>query len=138
MARFSCREANKALSRCRVYWAAPPGPAQLSTRLPGLSRSPGQSPKEIHHTGAQNFGGSIVTAGGLVFIGSTTDEKFRAFDKSSGELLWETQLPAAGFAAPCTYSVNDRQYVVIAAGGGGKSNTRISDTYIAFALPVRR
>jgi len=98
---------------------------------------PGLAERGIHNTGAQNFGGNIVTAGGLVFIGSTTDEKFRAFDKSSGKLLWETQLPAAGFAAPCTYSVNDRQYVVIAAGGGGKSNTKISDTYVAFALPVR-
>jgi len=88
-----------------------------------------------HHTGAQNLGGSLVTAGGLVFIASTTDEKFRAFDSSTGELLWEAELPAAGYAAPCTYSVKGRQYVVIAAGGGGKSATKTSDVYVAFALP---
>ena len=68
-----------------------------------------------------DFGGTIVTAGGLVFIGGSKDEKFHAFDKSDGKLLWDYQLPAGGYATPCTYSVNGKQYVCIAAGGGGNS-----------------
>ena len=75
-----------------------------------------------------------MTAGGLVFIAATQDEKFRAFDKATGKLLWETTLPAAGYATPSTYSVNGKQYVVIAAGGG-KLGTKSSDTYVAFTLP---
>jgi quinoprotein glucose dehydrogenase len=85
-------------------------------------------------TGTENYGGPIVTAGGLVFIGATRDEKFRAFDKQTGKLLWETGLPAGGYATPSTYEVNGKQYVVIAAGGG-KMGTKSGDTYIAFALP---
>jgi quinoprotein glucose dehydrogenase len=85
-------------------------------------------------TGAEQYGGPIVTAGGLVFIAATQDEKFRAFDKATGKLLWETTLPAAGYATPSTYSANGKQYVVIAAGGG-KLGTRSSDTYVAFTLP---
>lgn len=85
-------------------------------------------------TGTENFGGAIVTAGGLVFIGSTRDEKFRAFDSASGKLLWEGALPAGGYACPCTYQVNGKQYVVIAAGGGGKIGTRKGDSFVAFAL----
>lgn len=76
-----------------------------------------------------------MTAGGLVFIGGSTDEKFHAFDKKTGKLLWQTQLPAGGYATPCTYSVNGRQFVVIAAGGGGKLGTKSSDSFVAFALP---
>lgn len=87
-------------------------------------------------TGAEQYGGPIVTAGGLVFIAATQDEKFRAFDKATGKLLWETSLPAAGYATPSTYSVRGKQYVVIAAGGG-KLGTKASDTYVAFALPDR-
>jgi len=87
------------------------------------------------HAGSENFGGSVVTAGGLVFIAATRDEKFRAFHKETGELLWEADLPAAGIATPAVYSVNNRQYVVIACGGGGKQRTRSGDRYIAFALP---
>ena len=86
-------------------------------------------------TGTENFGGTIVTAGGLVFIGATKDEKFHAFDKTTGKLLWDFKLPAGGYATPCTYRVNGRQYVVIAAGGGGKLRTKSGDSYIAFALP---
>jgi quinoprotein glucose dehydrogenase len=89
----------------------------------------------IPPTGTQNIGGSIVTAGGLVFIGSTQDELFRAFDKTNGKVLWEAQLPAGGYATPCTYEANGKQYVVIAAGGGGKPRTRSGDAYVAFALP---
>jgi quinoprotein glucose dehydrogenase len=85
-------------------------------------------------TGAEQYGGPIVTAGGLVFIAATQDEKFRAFDKRTGKLLWETTLPAAGYATPSTYSVGGKQYVVIAARGG-KLGTKSSDTYVAFALP---
>jgi quinoprotein glucose dehydrogenase len=89
----------------------------------------------IPPTGTQNIGGSIVTAGELVFIGSTQDEMFRAFDKTTGKVLWEAQLPAGGYATPCTYEANGKQYVVIAAGGGGKPRTRSGDAYVAFALP---
>ena len=85
-------------------------------------------------TGSQNYGGSVVTASGLLFIGATPDEKFRVFDIDSGEILWETRLPAAGYATPATYSVNGKQYVVIACGGG-KLKTKSGDTYVAFALP---
>jgi quinoprotein glucose dehydrogenase len=86
------------------------------------------------NTGTEQYGGPIVTAGGIVFIAATTDAKFRAFDKQTGRLLWETTLPAAGFATPATYSVGGKQYVVIAAGGG-KLGTKSGDTYVAFALP---
>ena len=86
-------------------------------------------------TGTDNLGGPIVTAGGLVFIGATKDEKFRAFDSATGEILWETKLPAGGYAVPATYRIDGRQYVVIAAGGGGLMNTRRGDAIVAFALP---
>ena len=91
--------------------------------------------KGLNKTGSENYGGPIVTAGGLVFIGATCyDKKFRAFDKRTGELLWETTLPAAGNATPATYEVNGRQFVVIAAGGG-KSKDPPGGSYVAFALP---
>ncbi len=88
----------------------------------------------IRNTGCENFGGTIVTAGGLVFIGGTVDENFHAFEKSTGKLLWKTRLPAGGYATPCTYEVDGRQYVVIAASGGGKLGTKPGDTFVAFAL----
>ncbi len=93
------------------------------------------SKRGIPQTGTENFGGTIVTAGGLVFIGGTMDEKFHAFDKSTGKLLWEHKLPAGGYATPSTYAVNGKQYVVIAAGGGGKLGTKAGDAFVAFALP---
>jgi quinoprotein glucose dehydrogenase len=89
----------------------------------------------VPQTGTHNIGGSLVTAGGLVFIGATKDERFRAFDKTDGKLLWEVQLEAGGYASPCTYEVNGKQYVVIAAGGGGKPRTKSGDAYVAFAFP---
>jgi quinoprotein glucose dehydrogenase len=89
----------------------------------------------VPQTGTENFGGTIVTAGGLVFIGGTKDEKFHAFDASTGKLLWETTLPAGGYATPCTYSAGGRQYVAIAAGGGGKLRTKAGDLFVAFTLP---
>ena len=88
----------------------------------------------ITGTGAEGYGGPIVTAGGVVFIGATQDEKMRALDKRTGAILWEAPLPAAGYATPSTYMVGGRQYLVIAAGGG-KLGTKSNDTYVAFALP---
>ena len=85
-------------------------------------------------TGAENYGGPLVTAGGLLFIGASRDGQFRAFDRKTGRELWRTTLPAAGYATPATYEVNGRQYVVIACGGG-KLNTKSGDAYVAFALP---
>jgi quinoprotein glucose dehydrogenase len=89
----------------------------------------------IARTGTETFGGSIVTAGGLVFIGGTKDERFHAFDKQTGNLLWENPLPAGGYATPSTFQVNGRQYVVIAAGGAGKLDTKAGDAFVAFSLP---
>ena len=90
----------------------------------------------IPKTGAPNLGGSIVTAGGLVFIGATNDSRFRAFDKNTGAQLWETRLPASGHAIPMTYrgKKTGKQYVVIAAGGGNKYNETFSGKIVAFAL----
>jgi quinoprotein glucose dehydrogenase len=75
-----------------------------------------------------------VTSGGLVFIAATLDEKIRAFDRKTGKILWETKLPAAGYATPTTYVVGGRQYLVIACGGG-KLGAKPDDAYVAFALP---
>src|SRR5918994_999793 len=96
--------------------------------LPELTR------RGIAQTGTENYGGPIVTAGGLLFIGATKDEKFRAFDRSNGRVLWETSLPAGGYATPATFAVNGKQFVVVAAGGG-KMGTRSGDAHVAFALP---
>lgn len=85
-------------------------------------------------TGTENIGGSVVTAGGLVFIAATKDERFRAFNKKTGQLLFETALPAGGYATPAIYAVNGKQYVVIASGGG-KMGTPSGDAYVAFSLP---
>ncbi len=89
----------------------------------------------IRQTGTENIGGTIVTAGGLVFVAGTKDERIHAFDKQTGKLLWEHPLPAGGYATPSTYLVNGRQYVVIAAGGAGKMETKAGDAFVAFALP---
>lgn len=88
----------------------------------------------IPPTGTENYGGPVVTAGDILFIAATQDEKFRAFDKRIGEVLWETDLPAGGYATPATYMVDGKQFVVIAAGGG-KMGTKSGDTYVAFSLP---
>ena len=87
----------------------------------------------IPKTGAYSTGGSVATAGGLVFIASTYDEKFRAFDSRSGEILWEYALPAAGYTNPCTYEVNGRQFLTIACGGG-KGFSKTGDAVLTFAL----
>lgn len=85
-------------------------------------------------TGTENYGGPAVTSGGVLFIGATKDEKFRVFNKMSGEVIWEYQLPAAGYATPSVYQVNGKQYVVIACGGG-KLGTKSGDSFVAFSLP---
>lgn len=91
--------------------------------------------KGMKNTGTENYGGPVVTAGGLLFIGATNhDRKFRAYDKLTGKLLWETELPAGGNATPAVYEANGKQYVVIAAGGG-KSGAPSGGKYLAFALP---
>ncbi len=90
--------------------------------------------KGLANTGSDNYGGPIVTAGGLLFIGATNfDKKFRAYDKSTGALLWETTLPAAGSATPSTYMIDGRQYVVIVCGGG-KNGAPSGSSVVAFAL----
>ncbi len=90
--------------------------------------------KGISPTGTENYGGPVVTKSGLLFIAATQDGMFRAFDKNTGKLLWQTALPAAGFATPSTYEINGKQYIVIAAGGT-KLGTKKGDSYVAFALP---
>jgi quinoprotein glucose dehydrogenase len=105
-----------------IAWTVPFG------ELPELTA------KGVPPTGTENYGGPVVTASGLLFIGATKDEKFRAFDADTGKTLWETSLPAGGYAAPAVYSANGRQYIAIAAGGG-KMGTRSGDAYVAFALP---
>lgn len=105
-------------------------------RLP-LGEYPELVAKGLTGTGSENYGGPIVTAGGLLFIGATNfDKKLRAFDKTSGKLLWETTLPFAGNATPATYEVKGRQYVVIASGGS-TMNPRgpIGGVYVSYALP---
>lgn len=110
------------LDRGAIRWSVPLGELEELTR------------RGIPPTGTENYGGPIVTAGGLVFIGASKDEKLRAFDKTTGEELFEASLPAGGYATPATYEAAGRQFVVIAAGGG-KMGTRSGDAYVAFALP---
>ncbi|MEP7363523.1 MAG: pyrroloquinoline quinone-dependent dehydrogenase [Acidobacteriota bacterium] len=92
--------------------------------------------KGLPPTGTMNLGGSIVTAGGLVFIGATNDARFRAFDKDTGKELWVTKLPATAHAVPATYigKKSGKQFVVVSAGGGNKYNTTYSDSLVAFSL----
>jgi len=113
-----------------------------------LGEYPALAAKGIKDTGTENYGGPIVTAGGLVFIGATNfDNKFRAFDKTNGKLLWEAMLPAPANGTPATYDIKGRQFVVTVASGGragglAPSNGRggvimPSATYVAFALPMK-
>ena len=100
-----------------------------------LGEYPELAAQGLTGTGSENYGGPVVTAGGLLFIGATNyDKVFRALDKATGKVLWQTTLPAAGNATPSTYEVNGRQYVVIAAGGG-KSPAPTGGSLVAFALP---
>jgi quinoprotein glucose dehydrogenase len=108
---------------------------EIAWKVP-FGEFPELAAKGLKNTGSENYGGPVVTAGGLLFIGATNhDKKFRAYDKVTGEVIWETMLPAAGNATPAVYEVNGRQFVVIAAGGG-KSGAPTGGSYVAFALPI--
>lgn len=107
----------------------------LRWRVP-LGEYPELVRKGIRQTGTMNYGGAVATAGGLVFVAATADEKFRAFESRTGRVLWEHALPAGGYATPSVYTVGGRQFVAIAAGGGGKNATRSGDAIVAFALPA--
>lgn len=113
---------NNGADSAKVAWRIPFGnyPQMLAQGQEGL--------------GSENYGGPIVTAGGLVFIAATPDKLLKAYSSESGELLWQTTLPFAGFATPSTYMLNGRQFLVIAAGGGKLGQTSGS-AYVAFALP---
>jgi quinoprotein glucose dehydrogenase len=103
-----------------------------------LGEYPELAAQGVPTTGSENYGGPVVTAGGLVFIGATNfDRKVRAFDKATGALLWEAVLPYSANGTPSTYEVNGRQYVVVPAGGGkGRPGTPLESggVYVAFAL----
>lgn len=99
-----------------------------------LGEYPDLVKKGYKNTGTENHGGPIVTAGGLVFIAATYDQKLRAFESKTGKLVWEYQLPAGGFATPMTYMVEGKQYVVIAAGGV-RYKLPLGGSYLAFSLP---
>jgi len=87
-------------------------------------------------TGSENYGGPVVTAGGVVFIAATVvDKKIRAYDKRTGKLLWEYLLPYPANATPAVYELNGREYVVIASGGGRDPQIPTGGVYVAFALP---
>ncbi len=110
------------LNKGTILWQVPLGEfAELTAR-------------GIPPTGTENYGGPVITAGGLLFIGASKDEYFRAFDKDTGKELWKYKLPAGGYATPSVYEANGRQYVVIACGGG-KMGTKSGDAYVAFKLP---
>ena len=112
---------------------------QYAWKIP-LGEYPELAAAGMKDTGTENYGGPIVTAGGLVFIAATNfDKKFRAFDKRTGRLLWETTLPLSGNATPITYELGGRQYVVIYATGGKAGREKPSGgIYVAFALPKGR
>jgi quinoprotein glucose dehydrogenase len=107
---------------------------QLRWQVPlGSTRDKAPWPMWLDY-GMPNTGGPLVTATGLVFIGATTDDFLRAFDLSSGKLLWQTRLPAGGQSSPMSYSIDGRQYIVIAAGGHGSMETTRGDHLVAFAI----
>ena len=113
------------LDRGEIRWQVPLG------TYPALEK------RGLPPTGTFNIGGPLVTAGGVVFIGAAMDERFHAFDKATGKLLWEFQMEAGGYATPATYEIAGRQYVIIAAGGGGKPETKPGNAYYCFALPEK-
>ena len=102
-----------------------------------LGEYPELTQKGIPPTGTEGYGGPLVTKGGLVFIAASKDAKIRAFDKKTGKILWQAQLPVPGYATPATYAINGRQYLVIACGGG-KIGSKSGDDYMAFALPQNK
>jgi quinoprotein glucose dehydrogenase len=108
---------------------------EYAWRIP-LGEYPELAAAGLANTGTENYGGPIVTAGGLLFIAATSfDQKFRAFDKNTGQLLWETTLPLSADATPATYEVHGRQYVVVFATNGKIRSNKASGVYVAFALP---
>jgi quinoprotein glucose dehydrogenase len=93
--------------------------------------------KGLKNTGSENYGGPVVTAGGLVFIAATNhDHKIRAFDKATGELLWDATMPSSGNATPAVYEVGGREFIAISAGGGKSPEGGPGGIYVAFALPA--
>ena len=106
---------------------------EIKWKVP-LGEYPKLKARGISPTGTENYGGPLVTAGGLIFIGATADETFRVFDKQTGVILWQAALPFSGNATPSTYMINGRQFVVISAGGG-KSGRPAGGSLVAFALP---
>jgi quinoprotein glucose dehydrogenase len=117
--RLNCIDLNTG----KILWRVPLG------EYPELTR------QGVPLTGTENFGGPTVTAGGLVFCAGTRDRRLRAFDADTGRELWCAELPWGGYAPPSIYEVDGRQFVVIAASGGGKLNDATGDAYVAFALP---
>ncbi|OFY61243.1 MAG: pyrrolo-quinoline quinone [Bacteroidetes bacterium GWF2_41_9] len=111
------------LNKGKILWQVP------------LGEYPELTAMGIPQTGTENYGGPVVTAGGLIFIGASKDEYFRAFDKYTGKELWKYKLPAGGYATPSVYEAGGKQYIVIACGGG-KMGTKSDDKYLAFALPA--
>lgn len=109
------------LNKGGIVWQVPLGEFDTLTQM------------GIPKTGSENYGGPLVTAGGLVFIAATRDECIRAFDKTTGEELWKYKLPAGGYATPSSYMIDGTQYIVIACGGG-KMGTPSGDSYLAFRL----
>ena len=119
------------LNKGEILWQVPLGEYKQLTE------------RGIPPTGTQNLGGPVVTAGGLIFIAATRDRMFRAFDKDTGEILWETELETGAFATPSTYEINGKQYVVIGVGGNclycGQGHRKLvtepGDSFVVFALP---
>lgn len=109
------------LSSGRLLWKVPLGEFEALTKM------------GIPPTGTENYGGPVVTAGGLVFIAATQDARIRAFDKQNGKVVWEHPLPVPGYATPSVYQVEGKQYVVVACGGG-KLGSPSGDQYVAFSL----
>ena len=139
---YSISGYNKFLSKSGLPAIAPPWGTLTAIDLNSgdvkwktiLGNADSLESKGAPQTGTENYGAPVITAGGLLFIAATRDAKFRAFNKRTGKLLWETKLPNAGFATPAIYEINGKQFVVIACGGG-KLKTSSGDSYIAFALP---
>lgn len=101
-----------------------------------LGQYPELAAKGLTETGSENYGGPVVTASGVLFIGATIyDHKFRAFDMKTGKMLWEYVLPYSGTATPATYMIDGKQYVVIASSNAYNRKAHQGAAYIAFALP---
>jgi quinoprotein glucose dehydrogenase len=113
------------LNTGRALWRVPLGELEELTQ------------QGVPKTGSQNLGGATVTAGGLVFVAGTQDEKLRAFDSETGRELWEAKLPFAGTSAPAVYEVEGKQFVVVTSTGGGRvgGKSGAGDAYVAFSLP---